>query len=149
MQFFIPADFNLTEVQSSLGFRTQGLPENPKYFPETISVDFENDWADDKPGYLVPMSQIAGEVFFPSSPTVSEAFPETVQKCAGKNGLDEWFYFSRVLIEVDRRFEWDFDDEEGMENYDEKIKFPFFQALRLEFKNLMVANYSLDFYEGH
>lgn len=147
VQFFIPKDYPLEEVQTNFSFYAEGLPDHPLYFPETITADFDSDWAEDKPGFLAPMSEMVGESFWPGSQEVDRYFPDTVDECAGCEDLEEWFYFSRVLVEVDSKYDWDFGDEERMEEFDEKIKYPFFNALRLHFKDLKVASYNLSFYD--
>jgi hypothetical protein len=147
VQFFIPKNYPLEEVQSKFSFYTDGLPDHPLYLPETITLDFDSDWAEDKPGFLVPISDMAGESFWPAYREVDGYFPETADECSGRDDLEEWFYFCRVLIEVDSKYDWDFSDEEGMEEFDEKIKYPFFDALRLNFKDLKVTSYNLGFYD--
>lgn len=87
VQFFIPKDYPLEEVQPKFIFYTEGLPSHPLYFPETMALDFDNDWAEDKPGFLAPMSEMAGESFWPGSPEVDRYFPETVDECAGRDDL--------------------------------------------------------------
>ena len=147
VQFFIPKDYPLEEVQPKFSFYTEGLPGHPLYLPETMALDFDSDWAEDEPGFLAPMSEMAGRTFMPGPLEVNQYFQETVEECAGRNDLEEWFYFSRVLVEVDSQYDWDFSDEEGMEEFDEKIKYPFFNALRLNFDDLKVATYNLSFYD--
>jgi hypothetical protein len=113
---------------------------------ETISVDFDSDWAGDKPGFITSMSDMVGQTRWITDPEVDERFPDTIDQCLGQGNLQEWYYFSRVVVEVDSKFEWDFDDEDGMSQYDEEIKYPFFRGLRLGFQDLKVASYNLALY---
>lgn len=149
VQFFIRKELRLEEVQDKLSFRTIEAVTKVRYFSETMTVDFDSDWAHDKPGFLAPMSEMDGELFWPGSEVVEELFTETMDEFADNEEFTEWLYFSRVLVEIDSEYEWDFSDEPGMENFDEAIKYPFFRSLRLEFKDLQVARYHLDLRETY
>ena len=147
VQFFFDPTGDLDSIPSKLTFVAEGLPESPKYHPETISVDFESDWAEDDPAFMATMDEMNGARYFPYEPSLEKDFPETVSACLSNPALTEYFFFSKVVVEVDAEFDWDFEDEDGMEFYDEKIKHPFFNSLRLDFGDLHVHKYILELHD--
>jgi hypothetical protein len=144
IQFYIPKDFDLSNVVEKLDFYVVDLPEHPRFFPETLQVDFESDYAEDKPGFMAPMEEMNGTDYYPSSNEIFEIFESAVDKCSGNPDYEEWFLFCRVLVEMDTEYEWDFDDEERLDDFFEEIQLPLFNSMRLSFGDLDVINYSLD-----
>jgi hypothetical protein len=148
--FFYEGEPEWEEIQSIVGFKFGQQPETLKVFSDTYKLIFDNDWAGDKPGFLDLASEHGEFTVWPVSGFRSWDGSETdfdkAKSAAGPNA-QQWTYFSRVLIEVDSEYQWDFDDEEGMSNFDEQVKNPVFDFFEIDFGALPVVSYFINPYE--
>lgn len=135
------------KIDSEVKFEIVSQPEKMRIFPETYRLDFESEWAGDKPGYIVPAAEKRDVLIYPKTGFYESEFDEKYIleqiELAGP-GAKEWLYFSRVLIEIDSEYVWDFDDEEGMSNFNEEVLDPIFDCFRPQFGNLRVTSYFVD-----
>lgn len=148
--FFYAGEPDWHETQKQISFKFVKQAEKSKVFPETYKLIFDNDWAGDKPGFL-DLAEEHGEftvwqVTGCRSWYASDEEFDRAKQNAGE-ASKQWTYFSRVLIEVDSEYQWDFDDEEGMANYNEQILDPVFECFEIEFGSLPVVSYFINPYE--
>ncbi len=148
--FFYQGEPEWGDIQSKVFFKFGEQPEELQVFPDTYKFIFENVWAGDKPGYLEQAAEHGEFTIWPVSGcrgwNASEEDFDKAKTAAGPNS-QQWTYFSRVLIEVDCEYQWDFDDEEGMPNFDEHIKNPVFECFELNFDGLPAVSYFINPYE--
>jgi hypothetical protein len=56
-------------------------------------------------------------------------------------------FFSRVALTVEVDYEWDFDDEVGMENFTDSIARPIFESIEMDVSGLSATEYLIQPYE--
>jgi hypothetical protein len=152
--FFLPKGTPIESVNTNFRFTALNVPEKPRYLVETMSVDFDNDWNDDKPGLICKMSELSEPKHYPwhmdfleHQAPIFEPEQTEKSKYLSNPGYIEWYYFSRVLVEVDREYEWDFEDEVAIERFDDEVKRPFYEALRIDAGDLPLSWYSIGVYD--
>lgn len=85
-QLFFDPSGDLDSIPSKLTFVAEGLPEAPKYLAETISVDFDSDWADDDPAFIATMDEMDGSTYALYQPSLEKDFPvQLAPACATLN----------------------------------------------------------------
>jgi len=153
--FFLPEVVQPNNMSKNFRFTVPIPPEKPTYFVDTMSIHFDNDWGDDKPGLVCKMEELQESKHYSWYMDFLDARHTPAFEPAGNeksrylNNAEyiEWYFFSRVLVEVDREYEWDFEDEPAMERFDDEVKTPFYEALRLEAGDLPLSWYSIGLYD--
>ena len=150
LRYFSDAEPEKHGIRESLKLSSAGANLGPTYFPDTMAIDFDSDWAEDRPGFLATADSMIGEIVYPRG--ISLEWEPASQQLTGINkdakpGELEWYWFGVVSIQVDVEFYWDFDDEAGMDRYDSLIKEPFFYSLQVELPGFALTYSSLDLVE--
>lgn len=143
VQFFLEPSESPEQAESELSLQMLDFSIHPRVFPNTLSVDWDYGLDDDQK-YFCKVEDVAGEHFWPGSEYVEFDFPSALARAESSPPMEEWLMFARLYFTVDAEFDWDFEDEEGMELYFEKIQVPIFNSLRLQFGDAIVSRYSLD-----
>jgi hypothetical protein len=147
--FFVEKSKNPEGVWQEFKFCAPELPVTPKFFPDSISADWESYEQDSK---LAPMSEMAGTIYWvgEGEDIFVQTDQELVTKWVEDVELTEWFLYRRVAVAVDCEFDWDFDDEDGThERFDDEINLPFFLAIRLQTDRQKIAWFSTIGIETH
>lgn len=137
-------------LRDNLKFNIVNPPSNQKVFLETFKVDFDSDWADDKPAFIHILDE--------SAPVLTRPFTGFTEWFAPEEQIEKfnlefgpkakiWYSFSRILVEVDSEYEWDFEDEENLSNFDESIKDPIFESINFSFGDLKASYFLINPYE--
>jgi len=147
--FFSGEEEELQGVQSRLDFTLDPELTFPRPTPGTFSVDFDSDYASDKPGWVYRVSDIpdgstlwtfGGEKTWQSSPDVRKSFEDNPL-------LSEWVFFSRLSAAVEVSYEWDFEDEAGMEDFSDSVGKPVFESLTLNPEIIQLSEYVIQSYD--
>jgi hypothetical protein len=147
--FFVEATRDLGDIWQEFKFCSPELPNTPKFFPDSISADWENYEQDST---LAPMSEMDGTSYWvdKGEDTYVQTEQGLVKKWVEDEGLTEWFLYRRVAVAVDCEFDWDFADEEATyERFNDEIDVPFFLAIRLQTENHKIVWYSIIGIETH
>ena len=147
--FFSGREEELQDVQRKLDFTLDSALTSPSPVPDTFFVDFDSDYADDKPGWVSRVYDIpeghtlwtfGGEKTWQVSPDGRKEFEDNPM-------LTEWLLFSRLAASVDVTYEWDFADEAGMEDFTESIGKPIFESLMLLPGDLQLSEFVIQSYD--
>jgi hypothetical protein len=69
------------------------------------------------------------------------ASEEVFDKLSVANVLEEWCLVTRVSLDLEVTYEWDFDDDEDFSKLNDYLDRPIFEGLRLDFGNLQATRY--------
>ena len=61
--------------------------------------------------------------------------------------LSEWVFFSRLSAAVEVSYEWDFEDEAGMEDFSDSVGKPVFESLTLNPEIIQLSEYVIQSYD--
>ena len=141
------ADYDL--IKEALRFSLNPVSPVPKIQTQSAVFDFDSDYADDKPGWISPLSEIRdGEVLWTwGNEKHWLASQDTADEYISDTSLEPWLFFSRVALTVEVDYEWDFDDEVGMENFTETIVEPIFKSIELDVSGLPATEFVIQSFE--
>ena len=147
--FFVEYTRDPEDIWQEFKFCAPVLPLTPKFYPDSISADWEDYEQDSK---LVPMTEMDGKSYWvgKGEDTYMQTEQRLVNKWVEDEGLTEWFLYRRVAVAVDCEFDWDFDDEEAtFERFNDEIDVPFFLAIRIQTDKHKIAWFSTIGIETH
>ena len=132
----------LKDVKNQLSFVLEPDSKSSIFLAETMTVDW--NWAADE-DHFVLMPEV-NRFYAPGAVEYEAAEAKSSEWSA--LGFTNLYLRVKALIEIDRRYEWDFDDEEGMDDFEEKVNGPFYVGLRPNFGDLRAAWYDLSCYSN-
>jgi hypothetical protein len=141
------ADYDL--IREALRFSLNPVSPVPKIQTHSAVFDFDSDYADDKPGWISPLSEVGdSEVIWTwGNEKHWSASKDTLDRYSSHARLEPWMFFSRVALTVEVDYEWDFDDEVGMENFTDSIARPIFESIEMDVSGLSATEYLIQPYE--
>lgn len=147
--FFSGEQVELQDVQKRLTFELDPTLNFPSPSRNTFLVDFFSDYAEDKPGWVSRLSDIPdGETLWTFGGEKTWQVSRDIRtEYEGNLELTEWVLFSRVVAGVEVTYEWDFEDEDAMENFTDSIGKPIFESLTLFPGSLQVTEYVMQAYD--
>lgn len=147
--FFSEKEEGLHTLQRKLRFELDSSLQRPRPSPNTLSADFESEYAEDKPGWVAKTVDIPDEetLWTWGKEITWQASPDLVETFRQDPAQSEWLLFSRIALEVEVTYQWDFDDEEQMENFSESIGGSIWKSLSLVVENLSASEFVLQAYD--
>lgn len=142
VSLFCSEEETLMDVKSQLSFVLNSDPTSSIFLPETMTVDWDDLAEED---LFVFMPEV-NKFFAPGAPSYEAAEAKASEWSA--LGFTNIYLRVKALIEIERRYEWDFDDEEGMEHFEEKVNGPFYDGLGVNFGELRANWYDLRCYSN-
>jgi hypothetical protein len=141
--FYTSGEPSLESIQRRLVFSLAPQREVPSIDLSTVTFTFMPHTGPDGRGWMEKVSEISDdEVLWISGQEIEwVASEEVFDKLSVANELEEWCLVTRVSLDLEATYEWDFDEEEDFSKLEDFLDRPIFEGLRLDFGNIQATRY--------